>query len=69
MGLSALMTTTMPQIDITIQALKKENLTVKIIVGGAVLTSEYAQKAGADAYASNATDTVRLANILMGENQ
>lgn len=68
-GLSALMTTTMPQIDITIQALKKENLTVKIIVGGAVLTSEYAQKAGADAYASNATDTVRLANILMGENQ
>ena len=68
-GLSALMTTTMPQIDATISALKKANLTAKVIVGGAVLTKEYAQKAGADAYADDATDTVRWANILIGEKQ
>ena len=66
-GLSALMTTTMTQIDVTIEALKKAGLATKIIVGGAVVTQEYAQKAGADAYADDATKTVHWANKLIGE--
>lgn len=64
-GLCALMTTTLPQIDHTISQLKAHNLTVKTIVGGAVLTSEYAAEAGADAYASDGVTAVNLAKKLM----
>jgi 5-methyltetrahydrofolate--homocysteine methyltransferase len=66
-GLSALMTTTMPQIDVTIAALKQAGSSAKVIVGGAVLTEEYAQQVGADAYADDATEAVRLANTFIGE--
>lgn len=68
-GLSALMTTTMTQIDVTIEAMKNAHLAAKVIVGGAVLTEEYAKQAGADAYANDATDTVRLANTFMGDKK
>ena len=66
-GLCALMTTTMPQIDATITALKNAGLSAKTIVGGAVLTQEYADKAGADTYASDGVAAVNIAKQLMEE--
>ena len=60
-GLCALMTTTLPQIDRSIAALKKAGIAVRTIVGGAVLTAEYADKAGADAYAPDAVMAVSIA--------
>jgi 5-methyltetrahydrofolate--homocysteine methyltransferase len=64
-GLCALMTTTMPQIDQTIDALKANNNPARILVGGAVLTAEYAVQAGADGYAANGVDAVNLAKSFM----
>ena len=67
-GLCALMTTTMPQIDIAIQALKAATGDIKTIVGGAVLTADYAAQAGADAYARDGVAAVNLAKELMKLN-
>ncbi|HWR44045.1 homocysteine S-methyltransferase family protein [Sporomusa sp.] len=67
-GLCALMTTTLPQVDITINALKTAGFAVKTIVGGAVLTESYAQKAGADAYAANGVAAVNIAKQLLSNN-
>ena len=64
-GLCALMTTTMTQIDYTIAALKAAGSTSKTIVGGAVLTAEYAVEAGADAYAENGVEAVTIAKKLI----
>lgn len=64
-GLCALMTTTMPEIDNTIAALKAAGSTASTIVGGAVLTADYAAKAGADAYAPNGVEAVKLAKQLL----
>lgn len=64
-GLSALMTTTVPAMERTIQALRKEAPWCKIIVGGAVLTEEYADKIGADKYAKDALEAVRYAENLI----
>lgn len=58
-GLSALMTTTVPAMAETIKLLKEKAPDVKIIVGGAVLTQEYADSIGADFYAKDAMETVR----------
>jgi len=63
-GLCALMTTTMTQIDHTIAALKAAGSKSKTIVGGAVLTAEYATDAGADAYAENGVEAVTIAKKL-----
>jgi len=63
-GLCALMTTTMTQIDHTITALKAAGHRAKIIVGGAVLTAEYAEEAGADSYAENGVEAVIIAKKL-----
>ena len=63
-GLCALMTTTLPQVDITIDALRTAGSSAKIIVGGAVVTEEYATAAGADAYAANGVEAVNLAKKL-----
>lgn len=60
-GLSALMTTTVPSMEETIKLLKKEGLDAKVCVGGAVLTQEYADMIGADKYARDAMETVRYA--------
>ena len=60
-GLCALMTTTLPQIDRSIAALKQAGVAARTIVGGAVLTAEYAEKAGADAYAPDAVMAVSIA--------
>lgn len=60
-GLSALMTTTVPAMEETIKLLRKEAPWCKVVVGGAVLTQEYADKIGADKYAKDAMETVRFA--------
>jgi 5-methyltetrahydrofolate--homocysteine methyltransferase len=64
-GLSALMTTTVGAMAETIALLRKENLTCKICVGGAVVTQEYADEIGADFYGKDAMRTVRFAESLL----
>lgn len=64
-GLCALMTTTMPQIDLVVNSLKANGSHAKIMVGGAVLTQEYADQAGADCYASDGVVAVELAKKLL----
>ena len=61
-GLSALMTTTVANMEKTIKALKDADLNCVTAVGGAVLTAEYAEKIGADFYCKDAMDTVKVAN-------
>lgn len=58
-GLSALMTTTVPAMEETITLLRREAPFCKILVGGAVLTKEYADSIGADKYAKDAMEAVR----------
>ena len=60
-GLSALMTTTVPAMEETIRLLRKEAPWCKVVVGGAVLTQEYADAIGADKYAKDAMEAVRFA--------
>ena len=64
-GLCALMTTTMVQIDKVIADLHAAGSSAKVMVGGAALTQEYADSAGADAYAKDGVDAVRLAKKLI----
>lgn len=61
LGLSALMTTTVPAMEETIKLVRAKAPWCKIVVGGAVLTKEYAEKIGADRYAKDAMETVRFA--------
>ena len=69
LGLSALMTTTVPAMAETITLVKKSAPNCKIVVGGAVLTKEYADKIGADSYAKDAMETVRYAEeVVYGKN-
>ena len=67
-GLSALLTTTMPQMAATIEALVASGVrdTVKVLVGGAPVTEAYAEEIGADAYAPDATAAVHKARFLLG---
>ena len=60
-GLSALMTTTVEAMEETIRLLRKSAPWCKIVVGGAVLTKDYAEKIGADKYAKDAMEAVRFA--------
>lgn len=64
-GLCALMTTTMIQIDKVIAELHAAGCKSKVMVGGAALTQEYADSAGADAYARDGVEAVRLAKKLI----
>ena len=64
-GLSALMTTTVPAMEETIKLLKLKLPDCKTVVGGAVLTQEYADKIGADKYAHDAMETVRFAQQIL----
>lgn len=64
-GLCALMTTTMVQIDKVIADLHAAGSAAKVMVGGAALTQEYADAAGADAYAKDGVEAVRLAKKLL----
>ncbi len=66
-GLSALLTTTMPQMKNVIDALKEAGLEdVKVMVGGAPVTQSYADEIGADGYAADAASGVDLAKGLLG---
>ena len=64
-GLSALMTTTVPAMEETIKLLREKAPWCKIMVGGAVLTKEYADKIGADKYAKDAMESVRYAEEII----
>jgi 5-methyltetrahydrofolate--homocysteine methyltransferase len=66
-GLSALMTTTVPSMEKTIKMLRAEAPWCKIMVGGAVLTEEYAMRIGADKYGADAMEAVRFA-LEIGES-
>ena len=66
-GLSALMTTTVPGMEETIKKLRKEAPWVKIMVGGAVLTEDYAMEIGADAYCRDGMASVNYAQKVFGQ--
>lgn len=68
LGMSALLTTTMPKMGETINAIKEAGIRdqVKIMIGGAPVTAEYAKDIGADAYASNAASAVDKGKELIG---
>lgn len=65
-GLSALMTTTVPAMEETVKLLNEKAPWCKTVVGGAVLTQEYAKKIGADKYSADAMETVRYAEEIIG---
>lgn len=66
-GMSALLTTTMPSMKATLEAIQAEGLKdkVKVMIGGAPVTDEYAQKIGADGFAPDASRAVQLAKSLV----
>ena len=69
-GMSALLTTTMPNMQVTIQALKDAGLRdkVKVLVGGAPITQEFADQIGADGYSTDAASAAELAKkLIVGE--
>ena len=66
-GLSALMTTTVRGMEETIRLLREQAPDVKVFVGGAVLTPEYAQMVGADYYAKDAAESAKLCAKVFGE--
>ena len=70
-GLSALLTTTVPYQQRVIEKLEAEGLRnqVKVMVGGAPVTPEWAEKIGADGYANNAPEAVEIAKKLVGVAQ
>ena len=65
-GLSALMTTTVVNMAKTIDLLHREAPGALVMVGGAVLTAEYAQQIGADFYAKDAAESARIAAKVFG---
>ena len=64
-GMSALLTTTMPGMEKTVAALKNAGLSIKVIVGGAPVTQDYAEKIGADGFAADAASAVDMAKSLV----
>lgn len=64
-GLSALMTTTVANMEITIKQLRKDYPVCKIMVGGAVMTKDYAERIGADFYSKDAMGSVRYAEKIL----
>lgn len=67
-ALSALMTTTMQEMKNVIDLARQEGLQTKVMIGGAVITQEYADEIGADGYSKDAADAVRLAQKLCDES-
>lgn len=68
-GLSALMTTTVVNMEETIRLLRKRYPECKVMVGGAVMTQDYADRIGADSYAKDAMGAVRYAERLFSDEQ
>jgi 5-methyltetrahydrofolate--homocysteine methyltransferase len=64
-GLSALLTTTMPGMERTVNALKDAGLSAKVMIGGAPVTQDYANRIGADGYAPDAASAVDIAKGLV----
>lgn len=64
-GMSALLTTTMPGMERTIKAVKEAGIPVKVMIGGAPVTQDYADRIGADGYAPDAASAVDLAKSLV----
>jgi 5-methyltetrahydrofolate--homocysteine methyltransferase len=64
-GISALLTTTMPGMERTIKALKEAGVTAKVMIGGAPVTQDYADKIGADGFAPDAASAVDMAKSLV----
>ena len=64
-GLSALLTTTMPMMDKTVAAFREADVEAKVMVGGAPVTQEYADKIGAQGYAADAATAVDVAKELI----
>ena len=64
-GMSALLTTTMPGMEKTIKAVKDAGIPVKVMIGGAPVTQDYADRIGADGYAPDAASAVDLAKSLV----
>ncbi len=64
-GMSALLTTTMPAMERTVKALKQAGVSAKVMIGGAPVTQSYAAKIGADGYAPDAASAVDLAKRLI----
>jgi len=67
-GLSALLTTTMPAMQNTVKAIRATGVPVKIVIGGAPITNGYAQEIGADGYAEDAGTAVDAALALLQHN-
>jgi 5-methyltetrahydrofolate--homocysteine methyltransferase len=65
LGLSALLTTTMPAMRDTVKAVRDAGLPVKVVIGGAPITREFAREIGADAYAQDAGNAVDVAMALL----
>jgi len=65
-GVSALLTTTMPQMKNVVEARKKAGLAAKILIGGAPVTQAYADEIGADGYAPDAASAVDVGKKLLG---
>lgn len=65
-GLCALMTTTMPELDIVIEKLKAAGSPAKVMVGGAAVTDDYARDCGADSYAKDGVAAVNIAREIVG---
>jgi 5-methyltetrahydrofolate--homocysteine methyltransferase len=67
-GMSALLTTTMPSMGATIEALKEAGMReqVKVMIGGAPITQDFADKIGADGFAPDASSAARKAKQLLG---
>ncbi len=68
-ALSALMTTTMQEMKRVVEYARKQKASAKIMIGGAVITPEYAKEIGADAYSRDAADAVRVARKLLGMDE
>jgi 5-methyltetrahydrofolate--homocysteine methyltransferase len=70
LGLSALLTTTMPEMKRVIEVLEQKGLRqkVKVLVGGAPVDARFAEKIGADGYGKDAAEAVRLAREIVAEN-
>jgi len=64
-AMSALLTTTMPGMKTTVEAVKASGITVKVMIGGAPVTQRYADEIGADGFSDNASSAVRLARELV----
>jgi len=64
-GMSALLTTTMPSMEKTLKALKDAGISAKVLIGGAPITQGYADKIGADGYSPDAASAVDLAKTLV----